>query len=81
VNEPTQGDCFTSPLTGFRVHSRFFIGVPVQLIGQTTIMESRFRMVMQRIFHLHVLEDAELQHMDTIIACLHLLRDPLSRRR
>jgi hypothetical protein len=65
-----------SLLTSYRVYSRMFIAIPVLLIGQT-IMESRFRMVVQYILDTHLLEDAQLQRMNTIIASTIRLRDSL----
>lgn len=65
-----------SLLTSYRVYSRLFVAIPVLLIGQD-IMESRFRMVLQNIVDSHLLEDADLQRMDAIIASLIRLRDSL----
>jgi len=63
-----------SLLTSYRVYSRLFIAVPVLLIGQT-IMESRFRMVVQAIIDAHLLGDADLERMNKILASLIRLRD------
>jgi hypothetical protein len=65
-----------SLLTSYRVYSRFFIAVPVLLIGQT-IMDSRFRMVVQSILDADLLGDADLKRMDAMIASLIRLRDSL----
>jgi hypothetical protein len=65
-----------SLLTSYRVYSRLFIAVPVLLIGQT-IMDSRFRMVVQRILDTDLLGDADLRRMDAMIASLIRLRDSL----
>lgn len=63
-----------SVLTSYRVYSRLFIAVPVLLIGQT-IMDSRFRMVVQNILDTDLLGDADLKRMDAMIASLIRLRD------
>ena len=63
-----------SLLTSYRVYSRLLIAVPVLLIGQT-IMESRFRMVVQTIIDARLLADADLKRMEEIIASLVRLRD------
>ncbi len=65
-----------SLLTSYRVYSRFFIAVPVLLIGQT-IMESRFQMVVQSILDTDLLADADLKRMDAMIVSLIRLRDSL----
>lgn len=63
-----------SLLREYRIHARLLIAVPVLLIGES-FMESRFRLVMQHIRQVGLLDAADLAYMDEVIATLTRLRD------
>ncbi len=63
-----------SLLREYRIHARLLIAVPVLLIGES-FMESRFRLVMQHIREVGLLDAPDLAYMDEVIATLTRLRD------
>ncbi len=63
-----------SLLREYRIHARLLIAVPALLIGES-FMESRFRLVMQHIRQVGLLDAPDLAYMDEVIATLTRLRD------
>ena len=63
-----------SLLREYRIHARLLIAVPALLIGES-FMESRFRLVMQHIRQVGLLDAPDLAYMDQVIATLTRLRD------
>jgi hypothetical protein len=67
-------EALMSFLRDYRIHSRMLIAVPVLLLGQT-VMESRFRAVVEHIRNARLLADADLLRTDDFMAGLRQLRD------
>jgi len=63
-------------LNDYRVTARVLIAIPVLLLGQV-LMESRFRMIVQHLREIHILNPAELARLDSIIARLLRWRDSI----
>jgi hypothetical protein len=64
----------SSLLREYRVHARLLIAIPALLIGES-FMESRFRLVMQHIRQVGLLNASDLAYMDGVIATLIRVRD------
>jgi hypothetical protein len=58
----------------YRLYARLVIAVPVLLIGES-FMESRFRLVMNHIRQVGLLDSSDLVHIDSVIARLIRVRD------
>lgn len=58
----------------YPIHARMLIAVPVLLVGES-FMESRFRLVMQHIRQVGILDTPGLAYMDGVIATLIRFRD------
>jgi hypothetical protein len=65
-----------SLLGDYRVYSRFFLAIPVLLVGEL-LMESRFRAVMSHLRGANLLEAADAAYMDEVIVRLGRLGDSL----
>jgi hypothetical protein len=65
-----------SLLRDYRVYSRFFLAIPVLLVGEL-LMESRFRAVMSHLRKANLLEAADAACMDEVIVRLGRLGDSL----
>ena len=63
-----------SLIRDYRVHARLLIAVPALIVGET-FMESRFRLVMQHIRQVGILDPPDLASMDGVIATLVRVRD------
>jgi hypothetical protein len=61
-------------LKDYRIHSRMLIAVPVLLLGQT-LMDSRFRAIVEHIRKAHLLADGDGARLDDFIATLRRLRN------
>jgi len=61
-------------LADYRIHARMLIAVPVLFLGQS-LMESRFRMIVEQIREAHLLADADRVVGDKVIVGLRRLRD------
>ncbi|MGA9999949.1 MAG: hypothetical protein WBQ04_07515, partial [Candidatus Acidiferrales bacterium] len=58
----------------YPIHARMLIAVPVLLVGES-FMESRFRLVMQHIRQVGILDTLDLAYMDGVNATLIRVRD------
>jgi hypothetical protein len=67
-------EALMSFLKDYRIHSRMLIAVPVLLFGQS-LMESRFRSVVEHIRNARLLTDTELGRADEFMVWLRRLRD------
>jgi hypothetical protein len=65
---------FSSLIRDYRVLARLLIAVPALLFGES-VMESRFRLVMQHIRQVGILDTPDLAYMDGVIATLLRVRD------
>lgn len=64
----------SSLIREYRIHARLLIAIPALLIGEG-FMESRFRLVMQHIRQVGLLDAPDLAYMDGVIATLVRVRD------
>jgi hypothetical protein len=62
-------DLLSSLLKDYRVYSRVVIAVPVLLAGQT-LMDSRFRLIVEHLRNARLLSPDDLAYMDGVIATL-----------
>src|SRR5271169_6841224 len=62
-------DLLMSLLRDYRVYARIVIAVPVLLAGQT-LLESRFRLIVQHVWNAKLLGLDDLAYMDGVIATL-----------
>jgi hypothetical protein len=60
----------------YRAHARLLIAVPALLIGEG-FMETRFRLIIQHIRQVGILDTPDLAYMDGVIATLIRVRDAL----
>ncbi len=64
----------SSLVRDYRIYARLLIAIPALLFGET-YMEARFRVVMQHIRRVGLLDSSDLAYMDGVIATLLRVRD------